>query len=181
MKLKLLILVLALQTAWILGTTFVQEHALSSGKLVLLETRPVDPRDLLRGDYLTLNYKISDVALDLFWPPRTNGLPPGQTVYVALEPRGQFHQVRLASTKPIEPAADYVVLKGRTQTWWTGNARTNVHLAYGLERYYVREGTGNPRGKITVQAAVPSSGQARIKEVFLDGRPYAEAMKGMAR
>ncbi len=29
MKLKLLILMLALQTAWILGTTFVQERALS--------------------------------------------------------------------------------------------------------------------------------------------------------
>lgn len=181
MKLKLLILMLALQTAWILGTTFVQERALSYGKLVLLETRPVDPRDLLRGDYLTLNYKISDVPLDLFTPPRTNGLPLGQTIYVALEPRGQFHQVRLASTEPINPAADYVVLKGQTQTWWIGNARTNVHLAYGLERYYVREGTGNPRGKITVQVAVPASGQGSIKQVFLEGKPYAEAMKGAVR
>jgi uncharacterized membrane-anchored protein len=50
MKLKILVLVLALQTAWILGTTLVQERALASGKVVLLETRPVDPRDLLRGD-----------------------------------------------------------------------------------------------------------------------------------
>jgi uncharacterized membrane-anchored protein len=181
MKLKLLIIILALQTAWILGTTFMQEHALTSGKLVLLETRPADPRDLLRGDYVILSYKISDVALDLFSPPRTNGLPPGQTVYVALEPRGRFHEVTLASTEPIASATGYVVLKGRTQTWWTGNTRANVHLAYGLERYYVREGTGNPRGKITVQAAVPGSRHAHIKEVFLDGKPYAEAMKGMAR
>ncbi len=71
---------------------------------MLLETRPVDPRDLLRGDYLTLNYKISDVPLDLFTPPQTNGLPPGQTIYVALEPRGQFHEVVRASTEPINPA-----------------------------------------------------------------------------
>jgi hypothetical protein len=28
---------------------------------------------------------------------------------------------------------------------------------------------------------VPESGQARIKEVFVDGKPYAEAMKEMAR
>jgi hypothetical protein len=33
---------------------------------------------------------------------------------------------------------------------------------------------------MTVQAAVPDSGQARIKAVFLDGKPYAEAMKGVA-
>jgi hypothetical protein len=32
-----------------------------------------------------------------------------------------------------------------------------------------------------VQAAVPDSGQARIKEVFVDGKPYVEAMKGMAQ
>src|SRR5512142_3370735 len=99
MKLKLLILVLALQTAWILGTTFVQERALHSGALVLLETHPVDPRDLLRGDYVTLNYKISTVPLDLFSPAPANALSPGQTVYVGLEPRGQFHEVVLASTR----------------------------------------------------------------------------------
>lgn len=180
MKLKLLILVLALQTAWILGTTFVQERALHSGALVLLETRPVDPRDLLRGDYVTLNYKISTVPLDLFSPAPTNALPPGQTVYVALEPRGQFHEVVLASTRPIAPAAGQVVLKGRKRTWWSDPAASTVQVEYGLERYYVREGTGNPRGKITVQAAVPASGQARIKEVFVDGQPYAQAMKGAA-
>jgi uncharacterized membrane-anchored protein len=27
---------------------------------VLLQTRPVDPRDIFRGDYVTLSYDISD-------------------------------------------------------------------------------------------------------------------------
>jgi uncharacterized membrane-anchored protein len=179
MKLKLLLLVLALQTAWILGTTFVQERALAGGKLVLLETRPVDPRDLLRGDYVTLSYKISDVALSP--PAPTNGLLPGTTVYVALEPHGQFHEVVLASTNRITPADGQVVLKGHSRSWWNRAAQNTVHLEYGLERYYVREGTGNPRGKLTVQVAVPDSGQARIKEVFVDGKPYVEAMKGVAQ
>ena len=48
MKLKLLILVLALQSAWLLGTVAVQEHALATGKVILLETARVDPRDLLQ-------------------------------------------------------------------------------------------------------------------------------------
>jgi uncharacterized membrane-anchored protein len=178
MKLKLLLLVLALQTAWILGTTFVQERTLTGGKLVLLETRPVDPRDLLRGDYVTLSYKISDVTLSP--PASTNGLPSGTTVYVALEPRGQFYEVALASTNRITPAEGQVMLKGHSQSWWNGATQHTVHLEYGLERYYVREGTGNPHGKITVQATVPESGQARIKAVLLDGKPYAEALKGVA-
>ena len=54
-------------------------------------------------------------------------------------------------------------------------------LEYGLERYYVREGSGNPSGKLTVEAVVPSSGRANIKQVFVDGKPYAEAMKENSR
>src|SRR5258708_18127043 len=111
MKLKFFIVVLALQSGWILGTTLVQERGLASGKVVLLETRPVDPRDLLRGDFITLNYKISDVPLSAFSPPRTNGLTPGATVYVALEQRGEFYEAAKASTEPITSSVGQVVLR----------------------------------------------------------------------
>jgi hypothetical protein len=36
-------------------------------------------------------------------------------------------------------------------------------------------------GLVTVQAVVSASGRASFKQVFLNGVPYAEAMKGMAR
>ena len=173
--------ILGLQTAWILGTTFVQEHVLAQGTLILLETRPADPRDLLRGDYLTLNYKISDVPLTAFSPVRTNPVPPGTTVYVALAPRGPFHEVVRASTEPLPAIQGQVVLKGRSRVWWNAASQQTVHQDYGLEHYYVREGTGNPAGKLTVLVAVPASGQGRIKEVFVDGKPYAEAMQGLAK
>ncbi len=175
MKLKLLALVLGLQTAWILGTTVVQERGLAKGQVILLETQPVDPRDLLRGDYLTLNYKISDVPLNTFSPPQVNPLPPGTTVYVALEPRGAFYAVAKASTEPIAAETGQVILRGRAQAWWS---TSSTHVEYRLERYFVREGTGNPpRGKITVQVAVPASGRGQIKDVLIDGKPYAEAVK----
>lgn len=173
----LLAVILTLQSAWILGTTFVQERALQTGKVVLLETRPVDPRDLIRGDYLTLNYKISDVPLALFAPSRTNAPPAGKTVYVTLEPKGQFYEAVAASTEPVVPTDSQIVLRGRVQDWWRGPNASSVHVAYGLEQYFVREGAGNPRGKLTVQVAVPASGQGRIKEVLVDGRPYAQAVK----
>ncbi|MGA2279727.1 MAG: hypothetical protein ABSG80_05435 [Verrucomicrobiota bacterium] len=47
MKLKLLVLVLALQSAWLLGTVAMQEHALAPGRIILLETARIDPCDLL--------------------------------------------------------------------------------------------------------------------------------------
>ena len=182
MKLKLLILVLALQSAWLLGTVAVQEHALATGRVILLETARIDPRDLLQGDYLILNYKISDVPANLFSPPVTKDLPHDMKIYVALAPAtNQFYVVVKASTNEFVPSADEILLKGRS-TWPRWNASTNsIHIEYGLERFYVAEGTGNPTGKPTAQVVVPASGRGRVREVFVDGKPYAEVMKDAVR
>ena len=50
MKTRVFILILALQCAWVIATSFVHERTLATGEGILLETRPVDPRDLPRGD-----------------------------------------------------------------------------------------------------------------------------------
>ncbi len=182
MKLKLFILVLALQSAWLLGTVVLQEHALATGKVILLETERVDPRDLLRGDYLILNYKISNVPTNLFSPPAGKDLPQDTKVYVALAPgTNRFHVLVRASTNRFAPAADEVLLKGKS-SWSRWNAPTNsIHVEYGFERFYVAEGTGNPTGKLTAQVVVPASGHGRVNDVFVDGKPYAEAMKDGGR
>lgn len=179
MRRKLLILVLALQCAWIGYTVATQEHALATGRVILLETTRIDPRDPLRGDYLILNYKISGVPTNLFSPPVAKDLADGTKIYVALAPAtNRFYVVVKASTNEFVPAADEVLLQGRS-TWARWNAPTNsIHIEYGLERFYVAEGTGNPTGKLTAQVVVPASGRGRVKEVFVDGQPYAEAMKG---
>jgi len=180
MKLKLLLLVLALQTVWLLGTVAVHEHALANGTVIRLETRRVDPRDLLRGDYLILNYKISDVPTNLFSPPVAKDVPFGAKIVVALAPgTNRFYKVTRASTNEFMPAAGEVLLRG--QSAYAGwNATNSIHVAYGIENYFVAEGTGSPAGQLTVEAVVPASGRARIKQVFVDGKPYAEAMKDPA-
>ena len=180
MKLKLLGLVLALQAAWVIGTVFIQERGLASGVTILLETLPVDPRDLLRGDYVILSYPISEVLLKQFDPAVTK-LAPRQVVYVALEQKGEFHVVKRASTNPIAVTEGEVALRGTTYPGrrfrMDGGPITAAGIDYGLERYYVGEGLGNPRGKLTVAVTVPASGRAQIKEVFLDGKPYATAIR----
>jgi uncharacterized membrane-anchored protein len=182
MKLKLLILVLALQTAWVLGTVVRQENLLRVGQVVLLETQPVDPRDPLRGDFVRLNYKISDVPVKLFSPPVNTNLPYGTKIFVVLAPAGtnQFYLVTRAGTESFTPAANEVVLRGKAAWSWRNNSNT-IHVEYGIEQYFVAEGTGNPRGKLTAQVAVAKSGRASIKEVFVDGKPYIEVMKTQGR
>jgi uncharacterized membrane-anchored protein len=182
MKLKLLILVLTLQSAWLLGTVVQQEGILHVGKLILLETQPVDPRDPLRGDFVRLNYKISNIARDKFSPPLDHDLTAGTKIYAAVAPVGTngFWEVTHADLRPFTPADDEVLLRGKNQWSWQ-NSLGSVHVEYGIEQYFVAEGTGNPRGKLTVQAAVGGSGHAAIKEVFIDGQPYAAVMKNSAR
>jgi len=133
------------------------------------------------GDYLMLNYKISDVPTKLFSPPVETNLPPGTKIFVALAPgTNQFYAVTRASTNELVLSANEVLLRGKNSYWWWGRNINTVHIQYGIERYYVAEGTGNPRGKLTVQAVVPVSGRASIKQVFVDGKPYAGAMKDSA-
>jgi uncharacterized membrane-anchored protein len=176
MKLKLFILVLVLQGTWLLGTAIVQEHALATGKVILLETERLDPRDPLRGDYLILNYKISDVPVNRFSPPVTKDLSVGVNIFVTLSPgTNGFCEITHASTNMFAPAMGEVLLRGKSQ--WRWNTTNSVHVAYGLENYFVAEGTGNPTGKLTVQAVVPASGHASIKQVLMDGQPYTTAMK----
>lgn len=182
MKNQLLLLVLALQAAWVLATVVRQENVLNTGQLIVLETQPVDPRDPLRGDFVRLNYKISDVPRAQFFSrPLPAELPYGTTVYVAVAPAGtnQWYEVTRASTEWFTPASNEVVVRGKAAYSWR-NVNVSVHIEYGLEQYYVAEGTGNPVGKLTVQAAVGKSGRANIKEVFVNGQPYREAMKGQA-
>lgn len=178
MKLKLLAALLGLQVAWVLGTVVQHETALGSAPTVLLDTRPVDPRDMLRGDYVILNYAISQIPWDKFQPPLTNAPTPGTLIYAVLEPRGKFHEVVSAALTSPRPAPGQTVMLGTAQhSWQSGTVR--VH--YGLEQYFVAEGTGNPIGKLSVEAAVPKSGRATIKEVFVDGIPYRQAMKAQGK
>jgi uncharacterized membrane-anchored protein len=177
MKTKLLILILALQTALLLGITLKNELNLAHGRVVLLETRPVDPRDFLRGDYVTLSYDISRLPTSLFQPAPGVALAPGSAVYVLLSKEGKFHRAITASVAKPEPGDGQVVLKGTVESSWAGS----IQVRYGLERYYVREGTGNPAGKVTVEVAVNNSGHGTIKEVFIDDKPYGEVMKMKGR
>jgi uncharacterized membrane-anchored protein len=62
--------------------------ALAFGERVLLETRPVDPTDILRGDYVTLDYEIQDIPDDIL-PEKMSDVAYSRrrpsTIFVELE------------------------------------------------------------------------------------------------
>jgi len=60
-----------------------REQILASGRPVLLELAPVDPRSLMQGDYLALRFRLDEA----FRAEKPKGLHDG-TLVLALDPRG---------------------------------------------------------------------------------------------
>ena len=175
--------VLVLQSAWLLGFVFTQGTRAARGHEILLETQPVDPRDLQRSDYLQLNYKISDVSANLFSPPVKIELMPGTHRFRGARTGGDEPVLRSHARRhgKFHPGDERSFAARQIRAELSRNSAGSVHVEYGLEQYFVAEGTGQPQGKLTVQAAVSKSGHASIKEVFVDGKPYAGAMKESSR
>jgi len=133
-----------------------------------------DPRDLLRGDYVVLQYAIDQISVDII----AGGRPEyGERLWVLLEPKDGLHVVVAASRAPVTPSPEQRLIVGEVRSFVAvaaGGARTSgVHVDYGIQRYYVPEGRGIlPRGKVEAEVALPSSGRALLTRLFVDGRPY---------
>lgn len=154
---------------------------LREGAEVTLQTRPVDPRDFLRGDYVVLGYDISELPAGplLGQPARaTNAV-----VFVKLAPnREGIYQAVSVHTDAVAVTSPEVLIRGRVV--FGASCGQKVHLfcdklrvRYNLEKYFVPEGEGlkleqlrNER-KLTVVAAVLPSGRAAIKRLLVDGKP----------
>lgn len=184
----------ALATALLLGLVLlalVEQRAriLRGGTEIRLRSVPVDPRDLLRGDYVILSYPISTVETGAAGKTE---FERGEQVYVSLGRDEQGFAKAVGVTRDRPKAGDgTVVIAGRvtaTSTCATNadgvfdcsGQRNRLRIAYGLESYFVPQGEGKAiettdKARIEVVAAVSSSGEAAIKRLLIDGKPvYAE-------
>jgi len=140
----------------------VEEVRLSSGYPIHVRTAPVDPRDLLRGQYLELSYDFSRVErlADTGRPPN-----PGDEVWFVLRSEGEYHVPEAAfARRPTEMGAGRVAIVGRADRW---------RILYGIEEYYVPEGSPTPaRSETTVRLRVGKDGKTRIETVMVKGVPW---------
>ena len=76
-----------------------RERLLTEGRVVLLRLAPVDPRSLMQGDYMRLNFEVAGQA----FPFESRGRLADGKLVVALDPHhvGQFR--RLAKGEPLAP------------------------------------------------------------------------------
>jgi uncharacterized membrane-anchored protein len=162
----------------ILGAMVVDRMLLlRNGREIVLPIRPVDPRDLFKGDFAGLSYDIS--RLDAGLVSGLGGAQREQTVYVTLErDAGEvWKPVSVARTLPAGLGTNQIAIRGRT------NRYASNLISYGLERYYLPEGTGRKieematKSQLSAIVAVDSKGRAAIKGLVIDGkRVYDEPL-----
>lgn len=77
-----------------------RERLVTHGRIVLLELAPVDPRSLMQGDYMRLNF---DVATRAFASSRRDQEGADGKIVVALDPNHVAHFRRFADGRPLAP------------------------------------------------------------------------------
>ena len=150
---------------------------LRNGAEVLLRIQPVDPRDLLRGDYVVLAYDISQIPASII-----ANVPEGMTVteegpiYVRLTMGSDKHwsavSASLGEPSATPPAAGEVDMKGLIAGGWSFSRDTPVRIEYGIERFYLPEGEGLAiqndirERPFSMLVAVGKDGAAQIKALL---------------
>ena len=168
-----------LQSLALVGMVGIKQWTLATGTPVLLETEPVDPRSLFRGDYVRLAYGIG--TLNLAEIGGDDDFEVHDPVHVLLRPGDRYWEaVSLHRSRPEVPSRQ-VAIKGRVDyIGWnfigedSAPIETGITIRYGIENYFVPEGTGGdlerpPEGEeISIQVAVDRYGNAGIKAVLVN-------------
>jgi uncharacterized membrane-anchored protein len=190
------IVLAAIQTLILVWMVWDRVSILHSKNVVTLISEPVDPRDIFRGDYVTLAYGISRVSLNTADGDKDFDL--GNTAYVEIKPVGDtWRAVAIYHDYP-KPAEGDKVIRGRIVDMARGTPRmrpipgtsemesipcpacVTAVLAYGIESYFVPEGQGHAleeernASSLSVDVALTGDGEAAIKGLRIDGEPIYE-------
>jgi uncharacterized membrane-anchored protein len=142
------------------GLIYQQEKILQEGSMTILETRPVDPRDLFRGEYVILRYAIED---DEKIKEEATRLQTGDTLFIKLV-EDENGVASVSEVSDMSPDS----FEG---LWIAGEVSGSRVRFPSLEQFYVPEGAGrsieNFRSDLHVEVVL-KEGEARVTGL-LDG------------
>jgi uncharacterized membrane-anchored protein len=185
-KVLLFAAVAVIQVAVIALMVVDRARVLRDGQEITLATRPVDPRDFLRGDYVVLNYEISSLPAGALKDTPSSG--KGTIVYVKAAPKDNVYAAVSVHKERVAVTGNEVLIRGRASYGATCGPDNrsfcdSLQIRFGIESYFVPQGEGRDiekarnEGKVTVVAAVTLTGRAAIKRLLIDGEPvYQEPL-----
>lgn len=167
MKKKMFYMLIALQVLILVGIAASHYVTLHYGERIILKTEPIDPRDLFHGDYVTLNYDISRISMSLW---KDEEIPEhNETVYVVLKEADSYYEATSVHSKKPDTNNGEVILKGIVKG--VHEQMGEFFLNYGIERYYVEEGSGKEIEKVRpekVSVRISPWGQVTIEDLVYE-------------
>lgn len=161
----------------LLGMTVRPLVTIVSGEEIILQTRPVDPRDIFRGDYVVLSYEIEEIDLDKVEDELKDRLivssfPYDRKIYVTLKENNGVHIVdRVTATKPSDVKyfmeAKYKYLRNKEKT----DEKAKLIVSYNIDKYFVPENTGKEleeaarNGELMAEVKI-SEGYAILRKIY---------------
>jgi uncharacterized membrane-anchored protein len=116
-----------------------RERLLTDGDVVLLQLAPVDPRSLMQGDYMRLDFALAREA----WPLGSRAGTADGFLVVALDPRGVASFRRIDDGRPL--AADERKLRFRVRGGVPNFATNGYFFEEGTAETYANAGFGEFR------------------------------------
>lgn len=162
----------ALQVVILIGLLGYSLYPLWSGEEIVLRTAPVDPRDLLRGNYVQLRYQVNEAPMPEVGVPRV-----GRQVFVQLEEDDGIWQA--VDTRYSEPPG--IFLRGHITAIRTGS----VSVDYGIGAWFAppekaRALAQEWRAGALARVRVASNGRAALVDVGPLDDEAGEANQGSA-
>lgn len=137
-KKKTFLLAVAIPLLILLAMIIKPQVTLLFGQEIVLETKAYDPTDLFRGDYVAINFAISDIPKSMV--PLSIDKVYNKNLYVSLKQEGKYYVVdQVSETKPKQG----VYIKGKFQEGFNrSNEPEQFRVDYSLDRYFLEQGSG---------------------------------------
>lgn len=172
---------IVIQATLLMGMIGMAFYPLWVGTPIRLQTVPVDPRNLFRGNYLELNYALNRLNLDSIPNdlPRYPQLRPNDVVYIELEPdkMGIHQAIGVWSERPTRSANP--CLRARIDGRYMHQSEPTITVETDVQHFFaspdslklyerqqnvptLESTTPSPNFTIIVKAKVTNDGRARL-------------------
>jgi uncharacterized membrane-anchored protein len=140
-----------------------------SGTAVPLAVVPVDPRDLLRGDYVVINLAIGTLSKTV---PGADKVQSGDSIFVGLKSEGTGAAMPVLIAKERAEAGD-LAIAGTVRAVFEDEIRVD----YGIDAFFLPEGEGleierMDRSRILLEVAVTEDGRSLPVNLLVDGKVF---------
>ncbi|SMB91040.1 Uncharacterized membrane-anchored protein [Desulfonispora thiosulfatigenes DSM 11270] len=163
---KTFIIAILIPALFLISLTIKPLTTIMLGDEILLETRPFDPRDVFRGDYVNLGYEIEEIPIEKFPVALQNKeftdtrqvkkATNNGTIYGVLKIKNSKADIAYIS---LERPSDKPYIKGKIVNYYqfihyddkipeiekeliTEQGPEPIYINFGLDKYFVAENTG---------------------------------------